>query len=220
MRLKIYQINKDRDELGLKFRPFKVIDKVDPKIYDKVFDAQADVETLEDAFILFNQAEKHPLFYGHSMSVSDVVVAGKEAFYCDSFGFQKIKFDESQASSKNFIKVLFVRPHEEPYVAQIPDTLEAKQQAVGGYIEYVYNSDETALVGDEEAKLKNKEGNRYLDGGGIIAGDFLVVGLGDEDCRSLTNDEVEKYMEKYSNAPDITPEETAADVGFNYISYM
>ena len=59
-----------------------------------------------------------------------------------------------------------------------------------------------------------------MDGGGIIAGDFLVVGLGDEDCRSLTNDEVEKYLEKYSNAPDITPEETAADVGFNYISFM
>lgn len=220
MRLKIYQINKDRDELGMKFRPFKAIDNVDPKLYDKVFDAQASIETLEDAFILFNQNEKHPLFYGHSMSVSDVVVTDEGSFYCDTFGFRKLDFDEKQTNSKDFIKVLFVRPHEDPYVAEIPDTLEAKQQAVGGYIEYVYNSDETALVGDEEAKLKNKEGNRYLDGGGIIAGDFLVVGLGEEDCRSLTEEEIEKYKTKYSNAPEITPEETAADVGFKYISFM
>lgn len=219
MHLKIYQINKERDDLNLKFRAFKEIDQTDPKIYDKVFDAQADVSNLEDAFMLFNSAERHPLFYGHSMSVSDVVVTDDGAFYCDAFGFRKMEFDESQANSEDFIKVLFVRPHEDPYIAEIPDTLEAKQQAVGGYIEYVYNSDETALVGDEEAKLKNKEGNRYLDGGGIIAGDFLVVGLGDEDCRSLTDEEVDKYMKKYSNAPDITPEETAADVGFKYISF-
>ena len=157
MHLKIYQINKERDDLNLKFRSFKEIDTTDPKIYDKVFDAQADVKDLEDAFLLFNSAERHPLFYGHSMSVSDVVVTDDGAFYCDTFGFRKVDFDESQSNSKDFIKVLFVRPHEDPSIAEIPDTLEAKQQAVGGYIEYVYNSDETALVGDEEAKLKNKE---------------------------------------------------------------
>ena len=133
---------------------------------------------------------------------------------------KKTEFDESKVDTSDLIKVLFVRPNEDPYVAEIPDTLEAKQKAVGGYIEYIYNSDETALVGDEEAKLKGKVGNRYLDGGGIIAGNFLVVGLGDEDCRSLTNEEIEKYTKKYSNAPSISPEETAADVGFKYINFM
>ncbi len=218
-RLKVFQINPARDKHGNMFRSYKDTNGLDPGSYDKVFDAQADVDNLEDAFILFNSDKKHPLFYGHSMSVSDVVVTDDGAFFCDSMGFKKIPFDESQANTSDLIKVLFVRPHEEPYLAEIPDTLEAKQQAVGGYIEYVYNSDETALVGDEEAKLKNKEGNRYLDGGGIIAGDFLVVGLGDEDCRSLTDEEAEKYIKKYSDAPDITPEETAADVGFSYISF-
>lgn len=219
-RIKLYQINSDRDALGLKFRPFREKTYPDPACYDKVFDAQIDADNLEDAFSLFNSADRHPLFYGHSMSVSDVIVTDEGAFYCDSIGFQKIDFDESRANSDGFIRVLFVCPHESPSLAEIPDTLEAKQQAVGGYIEYVYNSDETALIGDEEAKLNGKEGNRYLDGGGIIAGNFLVVGLGDEDCRSLTDDEVEKYLNKYFDAPNITPEETAADVGFTYISFM
>ena len=220
MRLKIYQINPDKDNGRLMFRPYKDVDKLEPSIYRKVFDAEADVEHLEGAFLFFNNADPHPLFNGHSLAVSDVVVTAEGSFYCDSIGFRNVDFDESQVNTSDQIKVLFVQPHEKPFEAEIPDTLEAKQKAVGGNIEFVYNTDETALVCDEEAKLTGKEGNRYLDGGGILAGNFLVVGLGDEDCRSLTNEEVQKYMAKYSNAPDISPEETAADVGFNFISFF
>ena len=150
----------------------------------------------------------------------DSVVTENGAFYCDSYGFKPVEFDESQADVSDMIKVLYVQPHEKPYEAEIPNTLEAKQKAVGGLIEFVYNTDETALVCDEEAKLKCKEGNRYLDGGGIIAGNFLVVGLGEEDCRSLTDEEIQKYMNKFAEAPNIDDEETAADVGFKFIGFM
>ena len=218
MRLKIYQLNPEQDPDRLRFLAFKQIDKVDPTMYFKALDAEVDVKELEEAFLKFNN-EGHPLHNGRSMSVSDIVVTDEGSFYCDTFGFKKTEFDETKVDTSDLIKVLFVQPHKEPYEAEIPDTLEAKQKAVGGYIEYVYNTDETALVCDEEAKLKNKVGNRYLDGGGIIAGNFLVVGLGDEDCRSLTDEEAQKYKEKYSDAPQITPEETAADVGFSFISF-
>jgi len=88
MQLKIFQIKPDGAASKQKFKPYKDIDKVDPSHYDKVFDAQADVKDLEDAFILFNSAERHPLFYGHSLSISDVVVTDDGAFYCDTFGFK------------------------------------------------------------------------------------------------------------------------------------
>ena len=218
MRLRIYQIDREKDPNRMKFKKFDDIDKVSPSMYHKVFDAEADVTGLEDAFMLFNTTDPHPLFNGHSMSVSDVVVTDDGAFYCDSIGFKKTDFDETQVDTKDLIKVLFVEPHKEPYQAEIPDTLEAKQQAVGGYIEYVYNEDETALVCDEEGKLKGEEGNRYLDYGGIVAGSFLVVGLGDEDCRSLTDEEISKYSDKYSNPPEISQEETDADIGITMIS--
>lgn len=216
MRLKIYQINADKDPDNLRYQSFKNIDKVDPSMYYKAFDARVDVKDLEAAFIRFNNGG-HPLHNGRSMSVSDVVVTDEGAFYCDTFGFKGIEFDESKVDTSGLIKVLFVEPHKDPYEAEIPDTLEAKQKAVGGYIEYIYNNDDTALVGDEEAKLKGKVGNRYLDGGGVIAGNFLVVGLGEEDCRSLTPDEVERYTEKYSDPPEISQEETDADVGFSML---
>ena len=38
-------------------------------------------------------------------------------------------------------------------------------------------------------------------------------------CRSLTDEEIQKYKEKYSEAPDIDDEETAADVGFKFFGF-
>ena len=218
MRLKIYQIDPEKDPNRLRFSPFKNIDEVNPSMYQKVFDAEANIDNLEDAFAMFN-IEGHPLLNGRSMAISDVIVTDDGAFYCDSLGFRNISFDESKVDKSNMLRVLFVQPHEKPFEAEIPNTLEAKQKAVDGYIEFVYNADETALVCDEEAKIKCKEGNRYLDGGGIVAGNFLVVGLGEEDCRSLTDEEIQKYKDKYSEAPDIDDEETAADVGFKFFGF-
>ena len=219
MRMRIYQIDPKMDRMNVKCKSFREIDEIDPGIYKKVFDAEADVKHLEGAFSLFNSVAPHPLYYGNAMTVSDVVVTEQGAFYCDTKGFQRIGFDETQTNQNENIRVLFVEPHEKPYVAEIPDTLEAKQRAVGGYIEFVYgDDDEVALISDEEAKLKCKEGNRYLDDGGIIAGAFLVVGLTEDGCRSLTDEEVEKYLKKYDEAPDISREETEADMDVYVIS--
>lgn len=219
MRLKIYQIDPDKDPERVRFEPLDRVGTVDSAMYRKVFDAEADVKGLEDAFILFNN-KGHPLHNGRAMAVSDVVVTDKGAFYCDTFGFKPVEFDESKADMTNLIKILYVPVHEKPYEAEIPNTLAAKQKAVGGLIEFVFNPDDTTIVCDEEAKLKNKDGNRYLDGGGIIAGNFFVEGNGEENCRSLTDEEIQKYKEKYAEAPDISPEETAADVGFRFINFM
>ena len=70
------------------------------------------------------------------------------------------------------------------------------------------------LVGNEEAKLLGMKGNRHLDGGGIIAGSFFICGDAGEDFRSLTDDEVQKYMDKYAEPEDISDEETQSDIGF------
>jgi hypothetical protein len=155
------------------------------------------------------------------MTRSDVLVTDDGAYYCDSLGFKKIEFDEDKAVASDQIRVLFVEPHKEPVEGFIPDTLDAKQHAVGGLIEFVYIGDDAAIVCDEEAKLKGKEGNRYLEGGtGIVAGNFLIVGLSEEDCRSLTREEAARYKEKFKDTPDITPAEAQADAGFTFISFM
>ena len=106
------------------------------------------------------------------------------------------------------LKVLMVEPQKEPYAAEIPAGLKGLQTAVGGYIEAVYPyEDLVALICNEEGKLMGLDLNRALrDEDGhiydILAGPFMVVGLGEEDFASLPDDMMEKYAQKFH-----TPEE-------------
>ncbi len=229
MHIKIYQIDTERDTNRVKFEAHDRLEqlqqtpKVDSSLYDEVFDGYVDCQDLEGVFRQFN-TEGHPLHRGHSLSMSDIVeiVDGENglesgAYYCDRFGFQKVGFDSTKTQkSDNLMRVVYVEPHKPPYVAEIEDTLEGKQRAVKGFIEPVYIEDDgTCLICNEEAKLIGMEGNRRIgDGTSIIAGPFFVCGLGDEDFRGLTDEEVVKYMDRFKEPDIISPEETQADTGF------
>ena len=221
MRVKIYQMNADRDRHLIKFLGLESmkksmgVDSVDSSLYDEVFNAELDTDNLEEIYARFNM-EKHPLYRGHALSVSDVVVTDKGAFFCDSVGFKQIEFDESQTQKpENLMRVLYVEPGKAPYEAEIGNDLRSMQRAVGnGLIEPILMEDGCVLVGNEESKLRGMQGNRHLDGGGIIAGPFFICGDAGEDFRSLTDEEVNKYMEKYAEPEDISDDETQSDVGF------
>ena len=221
MRVKIYQMNVNRDHHMIKFLGLESmkksmgVDSVDSSLYDEVFNAELDTDNLEEIFARFN-TEKHPLYRGHSLSVSDVVVTDNGAFFCDSVGFKQIDFDESQTQKqKNLMRVLYVEPGKAPYESEINNDLRSMQRAVGnGLIEPIYMDDGCVLVGNEESKLRGMQGNRHLDGGGIIAGPFFICGDAGENFRSLTDEEVDKYMEKYAEPEDISNDETQSDIGF------
>jgi len=78
MKIKIYQINQDRDKNRVKFcgledtEQYQGIAQIDPTLYDEVFSGEVDCKTLEGVYTLFNT--DHPPFHrGHSMSLSDIV---------------------------------------------------------------------------------------------------------------------------------------------------
>ena len=220
MRTKIYQINFDRDKNKVKFHDLKNTERfqgkadIDPSIYDEVFNGEIDSSNLEEIFRQFNTAG-HPLHRGHSVSVSDVIVIDERAYFCQPVGFQEISFDESLTlKPDNLMTVVYVEPHKPPYIAEIEHTLEAEQKAVGGFIEPIY-MDDVCLVGNEEAKLIGMEGNRRIgDGTSIIAGPFFICGLTEDDFRSLTEEEAEKYMTQFKEPEQISREEVEADMGF------
>lgn len=218
---RIYQINSDRDTLNRSFISFRGLkqlqqsDDVDASVYDLKFSAELGTNDLDETYRILNDENSHPLLWGHSLSVSDVIVNENGAFYCDSFGFQPIEFDETKAQQPEYLmRVLYVEPHRSPYIAEIPRTLEAEQKAVHGFIEPVYLGNDVILVGNEESKLIGMEGNRRLDGGTIIAGPFFLCGDAGEEFRSLTDEEVVTYMDRFKEPEDISPEEVEADTGF------
>lgn len=225
MRVKIYQINPDRDTNRIKFFGMNALPKlqgskeIDASLYDEVFNAEIDEADPEAIYSKFN-AEGHPLYRGHSLSVSDVVVTDNGAFFCDSIGFQPIQFDESQTyKPDNLMRIVYVEPHKPPYAAEIEHTLRAEQKAVGGLIEPINNGDGTCLVGNEEAKILGMEGNRHLDdGNSVIAGAFFVCGLTEGDFRELTDKEMMKYMDRFANPEDISQEDVESDMGITFYS--
>lgn len=87
------------------------------------------------------------------------------------------------------ISVLYFKTNGEWACIEIPNELSALQQAVGGYIETVFISDEIVLICDEEGRIKNKRSNPRLRD---ICGDFILCGSDGENFRSLT--EKEKFI--------------------------
>ena len=234
MRVKVFQINTDRDVNSVKYQSMKMLNEiigkseVDPSIYDEVFDGELDTSNLEEIFRMFNHSESyrhagHPLFRGHSLSVSDVVVMEDRAHFCQPVGFQEVEFDTSKTQKPdNLIKVVYVEPNKEPYIAEVENSLDGLQRAVDGLIEPIFiEDDETCLIGNEEAKLIGMEGNRRIgDGSSIIAGPFFVVGVTDDGFRGLTDEEVEKYMDRYEEPEMIDQADVEADTGFIFYSGM
>ena len=113
---------------------------------------------------------------------------------------------------KENLRILMVEPRKAPYEASVPHELTAMQQTVGGLIEVVRNGDGTLLVCNEEGKLLGMEGNRRIPGD-VLAGPFFVVGDAGETFRSLTEEELERYRERFAEIEDISPQEVQAATG-------
>ena len=101
------------------------------------------------------------------------------------------------------MKALFIEPGKKPVVKEIVGDLASMQHEVGGYIEITYPfEDEVCIVCNEEGKLNGSELNRALrDDDGtvydIIAGTFLIMGLGEEDMVDLTDEMIEIYKNMF-----------------------
>lgn len=121
--------------------------------------------------------------------------------------------ERAALQEENLLAVVFVEPHKKPVIRKLRNEYEDISHAVGGLIEHIYQEDGTILVANEESKLLGMEGNRRIhDGKSILAGPFFVVGDDGEDYRSLTETEIKKYMERFDEIEEITPEEVADDM--------
>ena len=102
------------------------------------------------------------------------------------------------------MKALRVEPYKPPYEKEIDSGLESLQSEVGGWIQAVYPfEDPVAIICNEEGKINGMDLCRALrDENGevydVIAGPFLIVGLGEENFTSLPADMIDKYKEVFA----------------------
>ena len=112
---------------------------------------------------------------------------------------------------KNTLTVLEIVPGQYPKQVEIDPDLKSLQQAVGGNIGASYPfSDPVAIVYNDEGRLMGLPLNRALwDDDGlmydVVAGTFLVVGLGEEDFVSLSPELAQKYEEEFHQPEAFLP---------------
>lgn len=222
MNLKIFQIDIEADRQHVKFCSLSETKKhnesVDPAIYRKVFDGEVECKNNEQVFLKFNK--DIPITHtGHSLSVSDIIENDGGFFFCDSIGFEKIEFDSSKVIQEDMIRIIVVEPHKEPYLANIPDDYKTFQKIVNGTFECLYPEQDTIIFCNDEAKLIGLEGNRKI-GVDIIAGTFFVAGDDHEgETISLTDEQIEKYSERFKEPEEYTSEEVENTCFMGFMSF-
>ncbi len=224
MKIRLYQINTERDKDGAFLRAYSANNPPKEDIYDEVFRGIVKADDLEDVFALFNTFP--PMVHrGRAMSVSDVLLvedpdfAGRmNCYYCDDIGFKKIKFDyESiKPDKEKYMKVVYAEPGLEAYETYIGRNLESMQKAVGeGFIEPLWIEDDVCIIDNDSAKLIGMPGNRHINNGhSVIAGPFFVCGDDGDNFTDLNKSQIEKYLNKFKSPETISQEEVEDDMKF------
>lgn len=126
---------------------------------------------------------------------------------------------------ENMITVLKIEVGEPPKIKEIPNELSGLQHEVGGLIECVYLDDGSIAVVNEEGKLNGMEPNRKL-GADIICGPFFICGdTLDGDFASLSEEQIQKYSEKFAEIRGFTGKEPELEprievIGFDFMGGM
>ena len=126
---------------------------------------------------------------------------------------------------ENMITFLKIEVGEPPEIKEISNELSSLQYEVGGLIECVYLDDDSIAVVNEEGKLNGMEPNRKL-GADIICGPFFICGdTLDGDFASLSEEQIQKYSEKFAEIQAFTGEEPELEprievIGFDFMGGM
>ena len=127
-------------------------------------------------------------------------------YVLDSGDFTGVDFKtvgEHELAETRTMNVLLVQPNAYPKKISVGTELEDLQAMVGGDIEVTYPfEDEVAIILNESGKINGLPLNRaiYTEDGDmqdIYAGDFLVVGLTEDDFGSLTSEQMQKFEEQF-----------------------
>lgn len=102
---------------------------------------------------------------------------------------------------KDIIRAIIKEPGKEPEQITIANSLEAFQEAVGGYIENYALKDKGLIVCNEEGKLRGLEYNFHYDENyapEIFVGTILVVGITEDEHGEIVYEDTPLTAEEFS----------------------
>ena len=211
MKIRVFQLKDNAENQFMSLGSTMTHGGVKAENYHQVYGGEVLADGLDGVFLLCN-TDHPPGYYGHSLSVSDVVEVceGKDRgfYFVDSFGFKKLDdFDISKTTHADMMKILVLENDRAPYTAEIRhDGIHAMQSVVGGSFECVYfepNGDAVCWCNDEfllnGSAPNRKIGNTLIHGTCFISGDGMDQN-GEYDACSLRDDQIELYSRRFSQS--------------------
>ena len=211
MKIRVFQIDHEKDEKNLAFRDYQTAlaknGRIDESIYKQVYGGEVPCKNLEEVYALCNGEHKLLGYIAESMSVSNVIEVTDDVnhccFYVDSVGFRMVDFDTSKADRSDMMRILILENEKIPYEAEISHDIHAMQNVVDGSIEPIYFTpkDDAIVYCNDEFLLHDYAPNRFV-GEILVHGTFFVCGNGQNDegewiSTSLTEEQVAKYMQQF-----------------------
>lgn len=141
MYIQIFQIDQSRDYWNVYQKSYSqhiyALGRIRESLYRAVFCGYVFEETLNEVFQRFSK-ENTSNFYGTKVSVSDIfqIIESKRVpkgfYYCDTYGFQKIAFTESNTlPNNNHIRVILLYPGENGKICDISPSDKALREVIG-----------------------------------------------------------------------------------------
>lgn len=106
--------------------------------------------------------------------------------------------------TSEWIDIVIVEPNKKPYKKSIPNTLEAMQDIVGGWIEVVTlgstkSGGRLSIILNEEGKLNDLPFNRRIVHFDILVGTFFITAYNMQGYNiSLTDEECETFIRRFT----------------------
>ena len=94
------------------------------------------------------------------------------------------------------MRVIYKAPGLPAEIRDVPNTLEALQELVGGYIETVTVATDAAIICNEEGRLIGLEPNCTLLGVHFV-GSIVVAGVAGEEFTDLPEDGVKVFLDMF-----------------------
>lgn len=94
------------------------------------------------------------------------------------------------------MRVIYKAPGLPAEIRDVPNTLEALQELVGGYIETVTVATDAAIICNEEGRLIGLEPNCTLLGVHFV-GSIVVAGVEGEEFTDLSEDGVKVFLDMF-----------------------
>lgn len=96
------------------------------------------------------------------------------------------------------MQVVLVEPGKAARIVEIGEDLHDMQEIVGGPIQALYPWDDpAAIICNDKGKLNHLPLNRVLEDYDIIVGTFFICGIQRENFSSLTEQQLQKYQQKF-----------------------